>query len=179
MRVYPRTHGGTDTPWAAVALSSGLSPHTRGNPFLPSLFRSMSGSIPAHTGEPGASTAYTCARKVYPRTHGGTEYGPGEAADARGLSPHTRGNRSRGSGRGGWRGSIPAHTGEPGFPGTPPCWRGVYPRTHGGTSANPTSLNAEEGLSPHTRGNHDPPHGLGRVVGSIPAHTGEPWPISS
>ena len=117
----------------------GLSPRVRGNPLhRSSTVDGATGSIPARAGEP-QRTAYSLApkRRVYPRACGGTQLNPGQCvpvdavypracggtryrrvramADASGLSPRVRGNRSR------MRccslvldsGSIPARAGEP------------------------------------------------------------------
>ena len=52
----------------------------------------------------------------------------------------------------------------------------VYPRTGGGTADAALNIAANEGLSPHRRGNHviQPAH-VGQH-GSIPAQAGEPGP---
>ena len=94
------------------------------------------------------------AIRVYPRTHGGT---PGlfpHRQPIEGLSPHTRGNRRHSQKPLGLCGSIPAHTGEP-SPAPPGAGAPrVYPRTHGGTDPRSVDSDSQQGLSPHTRGNH-------------------------
>ena len=52
MRVYPRTHGGTQGAKRSRRPGRGLSPHTRGNLVLGVAAVAFVGSIPAHTGEP-------------------------------------------------------------------------------------------------------------------------------
>ena len=134
----------------------------------------ISGSIPAHTGEPTTRGPPKGLSRVYPRTHGGTvEIGLLPAVTG-GLSPHTRGNRPRRRDPVLPRGSIPAHTGEPTATVCQGRWMRVYPRTHGGTRPSAESPESPVGLSPHTRGNLARRDGLGRELGSIPAHTGEP-----
>ena len=95
IRVYPRTHGGTDPPDPPEDDQPGLSPHTRGNPAIPALQRLPHGSIPAHTGEPRGVCAAAIRSRVYPRTHGGTRTKRGRIVSISGLSPHTRGNPPR------------------------------------------------------------------------------------
>ena len=79
-------------------------------------------------------------------------------------------------------GSIPAHAGEPGPISRSNCALRVYPRTRGGA---PLKLGVDElveGRSPHTRGSRS--RGCRKRIrgpkrpGSIPAHAGEPGPIS-
>ena len=72
-----------------------------------------------------------------------------------------------------WR-SIPAHAGEP-RPlrnWTPPRW--VYPRPRGGAGGPDPPNAARSGLSPPTRGSHTQFRREHPVLGSIPAHAGEP-----
>ena len=76
--------------------------------------------------------------------------------------------------RGCHRRSIPAHAGEPRCRRRRPSPPSVYPRPRGGTASLRSCRLAFRGLSPPTRGN---PRGgvfLDAVLGSIPAHAGEP-----
>ena len=50
-----------------------------------------------------------------------------------GLSPHIRGNQAGFPAVFTPQGSIPAHTGEPTYKCPHGAFRGVYPRTYGGT----------------------------------------------
>ena len=173
-RVYPRTHGGTNQAALADMAYQGLSPHTRGNQPFFAVGEIGIGSIPAHTGEPRISWEPRRRSGVYPRTHGGTWLRSCQRDQAKGLSPHTRGNRGDPDPVGTVAGSIPAHTGEPSPPSRPTRSNGVCPRTHGGTPGIERLSALDEGLSPHTRGNlHGQPE-RPPVQGSIPAHTGEP-----
>ena len=113
LRVYPRTHGGTEINLADAGSGRGLSPHTRGNLDCFGSSSIRSGSIPAHTGEPRDIPTRIHVSRVYPRTHGGTSLEIGDIRAPPGLSPHTRGNRRLLEIRPECRGSIPAHTGEP------------------------------------------------------------------
>ena len=91
-----------------------------------------------------------------------------------GLSPHVRGNQSRGRGPVGEGGSIPARAGEPPAASTTPSSMRVYPRTCGGTWDSDGDFSDQRGLSPHVRGNL--PRGSASLSarGSIPARAGEP-----
>ena len=71
-------------------------------------------------------------------------------------------------------GSIPAHAGEPGRHARDRLIPAVYPRPRGGTGASGASPKRAQGLSPPTRGNPSTPAAFGRLIGSIPAHAGEP-----
>ena len=158
----------------------GLSPRMRGNPsstWSSSTLRRR-GSIPAHAGEPAVPPmrrrSCGCLPWVYPRACGGTL-----AALLRsptGVYPRACGGTEPFRTLSTYRGSIPAHAGEPldgrSRPGTPstglsPRMRGnpvdgirpvrgfrVYPRACGGTyeQAGPTRF-GDKGLSPRMRGN--------------------------
>ena len=73
-------------------------------------------------------------------------------------------------------GSIPAHAGEPQTRRVAVIPPRVYPRPCGGASE--TNLNEQYavGLSPPMRGSQTRPLAMGFIVGSIPAHAGEPKP---
>ena len=175
-RVYPRTHGGTSLVRQVRKWVAGLSPHTRGNQDLPPAPHGWRRSIPAHTGEPPRGSTKSRSNRVYPRTHGGTDYPIVDLVPIAGLSPHTRGNQGRHLPAGVRFGSIPAHTGEPPRSGSPWSPSGVYPRTHGGTAFPLDSGHGPPGLSPHTRGNPAARTAPVCALRSIPAHTGEPLP---
>ena len=151
-------------------------------------------SIPAHAGEPWWSwngdlqfpvyprprggTANLPASgfpdTVYPRPRGGTDNWHGWMDKGEGLSPPTRGNRRLCASSIPRTRSIPAHAGEPAVRLAFAPQPSVYPRPRGGTNVKSISKRGVSGLSPPTRGNlvqHPVPHPL---VGSIPAHAGEP-----
>ena len=73
-QVYPRTHGGTFVKPSHIVSQCGLSPYTRGNRDAQKDDRKGSRSIPVHTGEPQTENNRAIFLKVYPRTHGGTDY---------------------------------------------------------------------------------------------------------
>ena len=177
--VYPRSHGGTAIAASKTRGAQGLSPLARGNPQTSGRQCHQTGSIPARTGEPRSDPGNRCARRVYPRSHGGTTHLQTPRHDQTGLSPLARGNQVSRQAESVCIGSIPARTGEPRVTIGSPALARVYPRSHGGTrsQAIPTAL--QWGLSPLARGNP-----LGRpsrlaCPGSIPARTGEPDWIQS
>ena len=92
IRVYPRTGGGTRCAHPARLTTRGLSPHRRGNQYLPSAEPQHPGSIPAQAGEPYESSLPLKMPGVYPRTGGGTPPSRSLANNEPGLSPHRRGN---------------------------------------------------------------------------------------
>ncbi len=69
---YPRSHGGTSTSALMKALIRGLSPFARGNLVLILAHRELAGPIPVRTGEPPLPVLRSCAKRAYPRSHGGT-----------------------------------------------------------------------------------------------------------
>ena len=152
-RVYPRTCGGTQTESVRCRRTEGLSPHMRGNPQSQSRSLRSPGSIPAHAGEPIDHIRPDVLEEVYPRTCGGTVDTWYLALFAMGLSPHMRGNHGDHSERLRYRGSIPAHAGEPRILCSSDRLGGVYPRTCGGTTLAVQSATEIRGLSPHMRGN--------------------------
>ena len=136
------------------------------------------GSIPAHAGEPRRLAPRAVVSAVYPRPRGGTCGREGAFRIGRGLSPPTRGNLMAGRWIGYRKGSIPAHAGEPWAAATPcPCAE-VYPRPRGGTRMGTCRGNPAPGLSPPTRGNPRRALPMGNGRRSIPAHAGEPHPLS-
>ena len=76
----------------SIAITTGLSPHTRGNQDAAWQAIKPHGSIPAHAGEPRCPCGRSALCKVYPRTRGGTLAGTYQTLTKEGLSPHTRGN---------------------------------------------------------------------------------------
>ena len=172
--VYPRPRGGTSRRSSGNRCRPGLSPPTRGNLSRTTTTAFVSGSIPAHAGEPRFARVGVSPFAVYPRPRGGTSSrGRGRARRA-GLSPPTRGNRLNVGGVFVRGRSIPAHAGEPSGFTPPPASGEVYPRPRGGTSTRPVSISRQRGLSPPTRGNPHRPAPSDRAGGSIPAHAGEP-----
>ena len=135
-------------------------------------------SIPARTGEPVPQRAVSHVAKVYPRAYGGTAAFAFRRACENGLSPRVRGNPaicrlSMSCSR-----SIPARTGEPSHSRHLPIRDAVYPRAYGGTQRLARLCRQHGGLSPRVRGNQPRDTGLGPLLGSIPARTGEPTAIS-
>ena len=113
VRVYPRPRGGTSFANRQPLRLGGLSPPTRGNPGQWRVTARLTGSIPAHAGEPPNANIDSKSSEVYPRPRGGTIFISDTTCKRCGLSPPTRGNRARRATGGQGRGSIPAHAGEP------------------------------------------------------------------
>ena len=175
-RVYPRPRGGTSPRPNAPTSAGGLSPPTRGNQTASGSRPFARRSIPAHAGEPAASSSSMRARRVYPRPRGGTRVRALSHSPPRGLSPPTRGNRALHRPPDVPRRSIPAHAGEPVRPPSPSATARVYPRPRGGTREIARIIRARDGLSPPTRGNPDGFAVSALLDRSIPAHAGEPTP---
>ena len=193
-RAYPRMHGGTGWRKIQTAMTTGLSPHARGNQVTPDSERQGFGPIPACTGEPACSRCGVMVRRAYPRMHGGTRSKLCPMRLAWGLSPHARGNLVTPYSTRLGVGPIPACTGEPkaGVDRYRAEW--AYPRMHGGTPGWGGCRGRLVGLSPHARGNRIrfsrqktaqglSPHARGNPLfavfppvkfGPIPACTGEP-----
>ena len=152
--VYPRACGGTPEPFHGDGDHEGLSPRMRGNLERCVVRPGLIGSIPAHAGEPFAELLLLLRERVYPRACGGTLDAPAAKDPEPGLSPRMRGNPRRARRRGRYRGSIPAHAGEPFRTGGTLEGIRVYPRACGGTRSLCARKLAEKGLSPRMRGNH-------------------------
>ena len=172
--VYPRAYGGTHGDSPTRSGLPGLSPRVRGNHIatLPQLLQTR--SIPARTGEPWRSSRSIQRLQVYPRAYGGTRIMIEDRKHLDGLSPRVRGNLLLHRCHKCLERSIPARTGEPGAPSTPPKRSRVYPRAYGGTAARLAPGAAVTGLSPRVRGNLLRYASVVPGHRSIPARTGEP-----
>src|SRR5690606_7618350 len=111
--VYPRARGGAADVEQRPAPACGLSPRTRGSHDAPALGGAWIRSIPAHAGEPPASSGAASWTGVYPRARGGATVSSGTSPPTRGLSPRTRGSPRHLLPALLSVGSIPAHAGEP------------------------------------------------------------------
>ena len=89
----------------------------------------------------------------YPRVYGGTDKRLNQYFRVRGLSPRVRGNHDPENRGLGWRGTIPACTGEPKELVAQEDNLGDYPRVYGGTKPSVKPRIAKPGLSPRVRGN--------------------------
>ena len=90
--VYPRACGGTQVRQLRPDLRQGLSPRMRGNRVRATNTNAVTGSIPAHAGEPVPTWRVGSASRVYPRACGGTHGSLRPHRAVRGLSPRMRGN---------------------------------------------------------------------------------------
>ena len=139
----------------------------------------LTGSIPAHAGEPWTPWTVVSLTRVYPRACGGTVTCPACREHDKGLSPRMRGNRAGCQAVRLILGSIPAHAGEPDSSPQTQADQRVYPRACGGTVTVRVLVSFHEGLSPRMRGNHICGRTASPGRGSIPAHAGEPWDAES
>ena len=113
----------------------------------------VGGSIPAHAGQPVALARDPRGSEVYPRACGATRPGSSDMTTTRGLSPRMRGNRGPDVDVPAFRGSIPAHAGQPRHAGCSTQILRVYPRACGATLAGRDDRPWPRGLSPRMRGN--------------------------
>ena len=133
-RVYPRPRGEANPERAHRAPSYGLSPPTRGSPADHASGCGSPRSIPAHAGKPPYSVRPRHDRRVYPRPRGEASLLTVAGIVHQGLSPPTRGSRTRLSRTRTCGRSIPAHAGKP--PSSSPVMMSsrVYPRPRGEAS---------------------------------------------
>ncbi len=172
--VHPRARGGAMNPQLHLKRDDGPSPRTRGSHSARWLMESIQRSIPAHAGEPPRPRPTAGGHRVHPRARGGAGCSTEWSAYNPGPSPRTRGSRPGRLGRAAVQGSIPAHAGEPSSCSAASDGRRVHPRARGGAARMRGSATTPKGPSPRTRGSrlaHVPQQ---VVIGSIPAHAGEP-----
>ena len=153
---------------------AGLSPPTRGSPFL---FVGLGLSPPTRGSRRGVREL-DYAWGLSPPTRGSPRGIMTPVQQRRsGLSPPTRGSLIELLAGQPDRGSIPAHAGEPLLKCSARWTNRVYPRPRGGAEGG-SCANQCNGLSPPTRGSpspwrHPPPRSR-----SIPAHAGEPVAVA-
>ena len=129
-------------------------------------------------GNPPGRGAPATRSWVYPRACGGTSSIIVWTAWRLGLSPRMRGNLHVFVSIERENGSIPAHAGEPCLRTSRSAprrvYHRVYPRACGGTCGGSGAGSTWRGLSPRMRGNLVAGRVGLYVLGSIPAHAGEP-----
>ena len=172
--VYPRACGATSYTLLTALSSRGLSPRMRGNRALSRRNRIITGSIPAHAGQPETRPYCRKAAAVYPRACGATRFRAALPLCSCGLSPRMRGNRHKDIHEISAARSIPAHAGQPSPSHIYPPYCKVYPRACGATAEAIIDVRQCNGLSPRMRGNLCRLRGCGHCAGSIPAHAGQP-----
>ena len=132
--VYPRGRGGDCFVGILRQPFKGLSPRSRGRPFILSACVEGFGSIPAVAGETLPELSAPTSQGVYPRGRGGDARERQLCKCEVGLSPRSRG-RLRESGFDLFPGgSIPAVAGETEAVGALESMSRVYPRGRGGDS---------------------------------------------
>jgi len=162
-----------------MAFATGLSPRTRGSPWVaPTLLRSW-GPIPADAGEPLAERAGRLAGGAYPRGRGGANQWYSVCWSPEGLSPRTRGSPRVFASNPSRLGPIPADAGEPPFSTRPPRSTRAYPRGRGGASRGKGDEVEFQGLSPRTRGSRRRRLDFRPGLGPIPADAGEPVALAA
>ena len=171
---HPRTCGGTMRDTGGDVNARGSSPHLRGNLLADEIKIQSPGVIPAPAGEPRTRDTGTPLREGHPRTCGGTSNLVELTEDARGSSPHLRGNRGTVSMETTILRVIPAPAGEPGGESASARCHGGHPRTCGGTQVKGLERTSTTGSSPHLRGNHPSREPGIRPARVIPAPAGEP-----
>ncbi len=181
VKVDPRARGGATRVAASPGRRYGRSPRTRGSPFWNFAKRRVTRSIPAHAGEPFDPSPSLPLDPVDPRARGGALCQIRHIILYQGRSPRTRGSLLSVLIVVMFLRSIPAHAGEPAWPYQGRSILPVDPRARGGAVKNkPLDLLAI-GRSPRTRGSQYIVKGMFTMIGSIPAHAGEPrrWRFSS
>ena len=173
-KVDPRARGGAPLGLAEHLAEWGRSPRTRGSRLGASPRGASRRSIPAHAGEPARGRRRQGCEGVDPRARGGAAGIDERVRTAQGRSPRTRGSPSSPVPGSSPAGSIPAHAGEPPAPPVPRVARKVDPRARGGASSRRSARLPSEGRSPRTRGSRAQRPRVGGLLGSIPAHAGEP-----
>ncbi len=178
-RAYPRMRGGTGGVVSSRLITSGLSPHARGNQRGQKCGGARQGPIPACAGEPVLHQLKLNAVGAYPRMRGGTPPAALPTQQRVGLSPHARGNRGAHIDDFAIEGPIPACAGEPFSECSLKGLTTAYPRRRGGTFGGVSWGGPRGGLSPHARGNLCDAGACQAATGPIPACAGEPCPACS
>ena len=155
---------------------AGRSPLTRGRRTRVARCMWAWRSIPAHAGETCGRGPACWPAGVDPRSRGGDFMPPTPCERITGRSPLTRGRRGAHERRLSFRGSIPAHAGETGWPATGNGQHGVDPRSRGGDQRRGCHSWRANGRSPLTRGRPGHTTDNWGAHRSIPAHAGETCP---
>ncbi len=132
------------------------------------------GSIPAHAGQPTSRHKEATMSRVHPRSRGAAVAGFRICRPNLGPSPLTRGSLPADPAAAPSVGSIPAHAGQPKLMGRCGRWLRVHPRSRGAALITDDRGPLPAGPSPLTRGSLDLQDVAPGVMGSIPAHAGQP-----
>ena len=171
-----RRRGGATSLIRGDTARKGLSPPTRGSQDHKRTVIHTIGSIPAHAGEPPCAGATGCTSWVYPRPRGGAIPPPLPTRTGQGLSPPTRGSRSRRSSTATCMTVYPRPRGGASKRSSRWAqWRGLSPPTRGSRRAN-GHCGGSSGVYPRPRGGAGPSRLVVQAASarSIPAHAGEP-----
>ena len=172
--VHPRSRGAASPISATRSAVLGPSPLTRGSRWPSSGPLGLSGSIPAHAGQPRSAPDHPCGRRVHPRSRGAAISRCVSIISLRGPSPLTRGSLDFKPRPLMADGSIPAHAGQPLESVAGVLVTRVHPRSRGAAVDGFNSHTGYQGPSPLTRGSLKPCLCPVRGRGSIPAHAGQP-----
>ena len=172
--VHPRSRGAATAGPGATCGGQGPSPLTRGSRAVPWIKRAVSGSIPAHAGQPPKIPPGRGCCRVHPRSRGAAMHRSRTPTLLPGPSPLTRGSRRCPRFYAHRLGSIPAHAGQPQSLAGQRDKAGVHPRSRGAATRTPRAATSPWGPSPLTRGSHKDGRRCSLHLGSIPAHAGQP-----
>ena len=175
-RVHPRSRGAASSAPHCMAIKQGPSPLTRGSQAVMAPPSLRAGSIPAHAGQPAGQHARRARRGVHPRSRGAASFDSVATALVKGPSPLTRGSQPERHTDTTWRGSIPAHAGQPSRLTWALMIARVHPRSRGAARCTVVDHAVSSGPSPLTRGSRCDSTPAGLCCGSIPAHAGQPYP---
>ena len=115
--------------------------------------------------------------RVHSRSRGAALPLSSSGAIVKGPSPLTRGSPMIACTSGVMVGSIPAHSGQPPWPGSPARAARVHPRSRGAACGLHLGQRLFAGPSPLTRGSHTDETEKRALEGSIPAHAGQPGSV--
>lgn len=150
----------------------GSSPHTRGAPLPPSVYRVVPGIIPAYAGSTVTSLTSLVMRRDHPRIRGEHITRAGRLRPPRGSSPHTRGAHRGMDGQTRGRRIIPAYAGSTFRFGTTFGVGEDHPRIRGEHAQMALKTTIRAGSSPHTRGAQPSRTPTGNKTRIIPAYAG-------
>ncbi len=134
--VHPRSRGAAVMGHALPLTHGGPSPLTRGSQLPCAPGQKISGSIPAHAGQPASAIAAYSRSAVHPRSRGAAGQCHAIIRPWGGPSPLTRGSRVPFNRRAKSARSIPAHAGQPLAGSGVALGSRVHPRSRGAASTS-------------------------------------------
>ena len=149
---HPRIRGEHSIQSGFNSAVQGSSPHTRGARHLIVEEPVSLGIIPAYAGSTGVLGRCAEHEGDHPRIRGEHGLTAEPRREPVGSSPHTRGARAHGIGRGCRRGIIPAYAGSTASERSGRQCRWDHPRIRGEHRGRRRTRGRRSGSSPHTRG---------------------------